>query len=146
MIRSKGKRALIVNDHPSIREDVSSVLLASCIIARSELVGTLEDAVVHLAAGDNFDLVITDLGIAAAGSDAVATLRSHRPAVPLLVFSANEGVEAIAKAFAAGARGYVAKSANMETLIHAVGSVMGGGCTYRPSWSMLTPSVLRCIN
>ncbi len=77
--------------------------------------------------GEQFDVVVLDLQLregALQGSDAV---RAAVQRSPVLVFSGLESGEALQRAHAAGARGYVSKdTAAQETLIEAVDALLAG--------------------
>jgi DNA-binding NarL/FixJ family response regulator len=77
--------------------------------------------------GEQFDVVVLDLQLregALQGSDAV---RAAVQRSPVLVFSGLESGEALERAHAAGALGYVSKdTAEQETLIEAVDAVLAG--------------------
>ncbi len=69
------------------------------------------------------------------GMDGMAALRELgrvRPALPVIVLSAADDPGLVRQAFAAGALGYVPKSATSETLLSALGLVLRGE-TFVPS-------------
>lgn len=71
--------------------------------------------------------VLVDLRMAGlAGLPTIARLRAGRPDLPVVVVSASEDPADVRRAMAAGASGYIPKSAGRSTLLAAVQLVLAG--------------------
>lgn len=78
-------------------------------------------------ARNDLDVVFLDLGLpGASGLATLQTLARLRPTLPVIVVSATEDPDQVREAFAAGALGYVPKSASSETLLTALDLVLRG--------------------
>ena len=126
-------KIMIVDDHALVRQGVSALLERE--IGGLTMVQARNGAeAFDLAdARDDLDLVLLDLSMP--GIDGLAALREfgrRRPTLPVIVLSASEDPVQAHRAFAAGALGYVPKSATSETLLTALTVVMRGE-TFVPS-------------
>jgi DNA-binding NarL/FixJ family response regulator len=124
-------RALVVDDHPLIREIVSAVLAKTFgeVTVASE--ATLEAALAR-AEAQHPDLVVLDLGLPGCqGLDAVSRFRSQFPQVRTVVLSAVCDRDSILGALDAGAVGYIPKTSKPEVMIAALKVIAAGG-TYVP--------------
>ena len=74
------------------------------------------------------DLVLLDLSMPGAmGFSSLVLLRGERPALPVIVISANDHPRTVRRAQQFGAAGFVPKSASAEALADAVREVLAGG-------------------
>jgi len=124
-------RALVVDDHPLIREIVSAVLAKTFgeVLVATE--ATLEAALAR-AEAQRPDLVVLDLGLPGCeGLDAVSRFRSQFPQVRTVVLSAVCDRDSILGALDAGAVGYIPKTSKPEVMIAALKVIAAGG-TYVP--------------
>jgi DNA-binding NarL/FixJ family response regulator len=125
---------LIVDDHPLMSAALANVLkegraTASCVIAHSGSMARRQ-----LVLQPEIGLVILDLALPDAdGFDLLVYFREHYPELPIMVVSASESVEDIRRAFAAGARAYVAKSAPPAAMLKAVFAVLRGEIDVPPA-------------
>jgi DNA-binding NarL/FixJ family response regulator len=129
-------KVLLVDDHPLILaalqaiiqgfgDDVTVVCAGSAKAARR----TLED-------DRDFDLVLLDLQLGDAnGFDVLPELRTHYPALPVVVVSASDRASDVIRAIDLGAMGFVPKRASNDTLFEALRLVMSGGI-YVPSMTL----------
>jgi DNA-binding NarL/FixJ family response regulator len=121
-------RVLVVDDHPLILEALSQLLpqLAPDIevaVARDRV-----EAETMLDDDPDIALVLLDLALPGTrGLDFLADLRLDYPGVPIVVLSATHDRATVAAALAAGARGFVPKTANMAALVEALHQVVAGG-------------------
>ncbi|MBV8271447.1 MAG: response regulator transcription factor [Cupriavidus sp.] len=119
-------KILIVDDHPALRLALRAQL--------SQLLG-----VTGLLEADNGqdaldavrqqkpDLVVLDLDIPrVSGLDAMPRMRGLHPSIRILVLSAQNPVPFAARAFQAGAQGFVSKTQSMDAIVRCVESVLGG--------------------
>lgn len=117
---------LIVDDHPALRLALRAQL--------SQLLGVkrIHEADNGQAAIDAVrqfkpDLVILDLDIPRmSGLDAVPRMRALHPPVRVLVLTAQDPVPFAARAFQAGAHGFVSKTQELDAIVRCVESVLGG--------------------
>ena len=116
---------LIVDDHAIVRAGLSRLLRAE-LGAEVREAATGREAVGE-ARGQTPDLVILDLNLPELGGlELLARLRQASPA-PILVLTMHAETEIVARTLAAGAQGYVSKSAAPEELLSAVRKVAAGG-------------------
>ena len=124
-------RALVVDDHPLIREIVSAVLAKTFGEVMVATEATLEAALAR-AEAQRPDLVVLDLGLPGCeGLDAVSRFRSQFPQVRTVVLSAVCDRDSILGALDAGAVGYIPKTSKPEVMIAALKVIAAGG-TYVP--------------
>ncbi len=120
-------RLLLVDDHPIVREGLSTRLNAEtdlwvCALAADghEAMDRVEDS--------SPDLVITDLSLGGRpGLELVKDLSSRHPALPVLVLSIHDETLWAERVLRAGARGYIMKSQATQKVVDAVRRVLAGG-------------------
>ena len=119
---------LAVDDHPLMQQ---ALLRALPELDRGIEVIAAEDretTLTALARHPDCALVLLDLALPGAhGLDLLAELVRDFPRIPVLVLSATHDRATVGAALAAGARGYVAKTANPQQLVDAVRTVLAGG-------------------
>jgi len=133
-------KLLIVDDHPVVREGLAALLrqLApemTVVLAEGGSQG-LDLANKH----PDLDLVILDLAMP--GSDGFAMLHEFgklQPQLPVVVVSSSEDPRDVRRALAAGALGYIPKSAPPRTLLAAVQFVLAGN-VYVPTLLAQNPA------
>ncbi|HKT02128.1 MAG TPA: response regulator, partial [Rugosimonospora sp.] len=123
-------RVVLVDDHPMFRSGLRLALESDTGITVVADAGGLADAL-DATARTAPDVVVMDLhlpdGSGIEGTRLLAA-RGGRPAV--LVLTMSEEDEAITAALAAGARGYLMKSAGREEIISAVRAVAAGTAVF----------------
>ncbi len=121
-------KILVVDDHPLILHALTQML--------PELDGNLDmlgaasraETLTLLARHPDFALVLLDLALPGAhGFDLLAELRRDYPRLPIVVLSATHDSATVSTALAAGARGFIAKTANPKALLEALRTVLSGG-------------------
>lgn len=119
-------RILITDDHAVLRSGLRLLLEREDDIQVVDEATTAEDALARVADGD-VDLVLLDLEMPGIGGLAGAeALRAAHPDLAILVLSMHGEADDVRRAFAAGATGYVLKTAADEQLVQAVRAVAGG--------------------
>lgn len=121
-------RVFVVDDHPVVTLGVRALLAGEGMI----VVGTAGGAEAALRAlGEGgVDVVIVDLHLGRPILDGIAlieALGSLRQPPRAVVYSMHEDADTIARALAAGARGYVSKGEVWQTLVRAIRVVGEGG-------------------
>lgn len=135
-------RIVIADDHPIWRDALERDLTA----AGCEVVGAAGDGAkairVCLATGP--DVCLTDLQMPlASGADVAAALRDT--ATRVLVCSASGEQADVLAAVAAGASGYVTKSASLEELLEALHATARGEAVFTPGLAAAVLGELRSI-
>jgi DNA-binding NarL/FixJ family response regulator len=118
-------RVLIVDDHDVVRDGIRSMLRGTDF----EIIGEVGDAgeVPAKISQLSPDVVLLDCRLGNVdGLTLVGGLRSGSSPVNVLVFTAHDNAVAEARAYQAGANGYLQKSATREQLLRALGEVGGG--------------------
>lgn len=129
-------RVVLVDDHPIWRDALERDLAA----AGFEVVGAFGDgeAAVRTAAALRPDVVLLDVQLpGASGAEIAAQLVAIDPGVRILMFSASGEDADVLAAVAAGARGYLVKSAPREELLDAVTRTAAGEAVFGPGLAAL---------
>lgn len=117
-------RVLIVDDHPIVREGVTSVLERERDIDVVGAAETLEEGL-RLAASRRPDVVLLDLKLPdGADRDGVAAFAAV--ARGIVVFTAYDGDEDVFRAIRGGARGYLLKGTPAADIARAIRQVHAG--------------------
>lgn len=120
-------RILVIDDHPAIREGLLSMLGAD---ARFDVVGAVGSAEAGLDAYPALrpDITLIDLQMPGMGGlEGIRALRRNWPAARAIVLTTYRGDANAQDALAAGATGYLLKSALADELAECVLRVHGGG-------------------
>ena len=126
-------RVMIVDDHAVLRSGLRLVIEREDGLEVAGEAGTAEDAVRSF---ERFqpNLVLMDLEMPGIGGLAgVKRLQELHPDVSVLVLSMHGEADDVRRAFEAGARGYVLKTAVDEELIRAIRAVSSGERYLHPS-------------
>jgi DNA-binding NarL/FixJ family response regulator len=114
---------LVVDDHEIVRQGVRHLLGARADVIEAS---DLQQANAQLAAAA-VDLLLLDLSLGADfGLAALPRLRADHPALKIIVLSSLSEALYAERALAAGADGYVAKTALGQTLLEAIDTVVAG--------------------
>ncbi len=119
-------RVFIVDDHPVLRQGVSTLLKSA---GRIEIVGeaaTGYDALALIPVLQP-DLVILDAALPdMSGAKVAEQLQQQYPALPILVLSAYNSIEYVERFIAAGVAGYLLKEEASQLIINAVMGIARG--------------------
>lgn len=137
-----GFTAMVVDDHPLVRESMVSRLTAMGAASVVEA-ASIAEARARAHAGGPRDLCILDVGLPdGSGLDLLADLRAEGwPRV--VVLSAADDPYSVRAAFVAGAQGYLLKSASPMVLADGVRRVLDGGVYADPMVASLLAAGLR---
>jgi DNA-binding NarL/FixJ family response regulator len=134
-------KILVIDDHPLIQDALADALPALGDIEAIPAT-TRDETRVALARHPDCALALLDLTLPGArGLDLLAELRRDYPLLPILVLSATRDKPTVSAALAAGARGYVAKTADSAALLDAIRSVLDGA---RGITASIAPGRARC--
>ncbi|WOQ17325.1 response regulator transcription factor [Raineyella sp. W15-4] len=126
-------RVVVVDDHPVVREGVSSALRTAPDIT---VVGQAADGAeaVALLATLAADVVLMDLRMPVMdGVEATRRLLTAHPGLPVVVLTTYESDADILSAIEAGATGYLLKAAPMDELLAGVRAAVHGQVALSPS-------------
>ncbi len=119
-------RLTITDDHQIVRVGLRTILEAEADI---QVVGESASAASALATivAARPDVALLDVSLPdGRGLTVVSDVRRHAPATRVLVLSVHTDWETVQRAIAAGAHGYIAKSAEPAEIVQAVRSVASG--------------------
>ena len=126
-------KILVVDDHSIFRAGVTALFEHAGRGAVVEQAASVADALARLEAQDDFDLVLLDLNLPEGdGIAAIGHFLKVRRDVKIVMLSASEELKDVRRALAAGAVGYVPKSANAQTLLSAI-EIVAAGDVFVPS-------------
>jgi DNA-binding NarL/FixJ family response regulator len=113
-------RVLIVDDHPVYRDGLRGLIERSPDLALAGEATTGREAIA-LARTTRPSLVLMDLRLPdVSGIDATRAILEEDPTIGVLIITMSENDESLFAAMRAGARGYIAKDADSEQLLHAI--------------------------
>ncbi len=113
------KSLAVIDDHPVYRDGLSSAVSNN---DRWTLIGAFESVESYLKQAENAEVVLLDYHLPGLhGPAAVARITDFGSAV--LMVSGDIGRDAVIATLAAGARGYVAKHAEVSEILHAIDTI-----------------------
>ncbi len=136
-----GFTAMVVDDHPLVRESMVSRLRA---MGAGDIIeaASIAEARARAASGVR-DVCVLDLGLPdGSGLELLADLRAAGW-TRLIVLSAADDPYSVRSAFVAGAQGYLLKSASPHVVVDGVRRVLDGGVYADPSVASLLAQGLR---
>lgn len=120
-------KLLIIDVHPMALAGVAALLKQPKYQAETLLAKDVSEGLAFIHANADIDAVLLDIGLPGEdGITALATIGDARADLPVIILSASENPADVRRALAAGALGYVPKSATIDTLISAVRLVLAG--------------------
>lgn len=126
-------RVLVVDDHPVVRHGLLALLRYE---PEFEIAGDAADGEEAVAAvlEHNPDVVLLDLRLPRlSGVDVMLQARAKGSTSRFLVLTTYDSDDDIARALAAGAKGYLLKDATSHELMQAIREVMRGNAALEPS-------------
>lgn len=114
---------LIVDDHQALRKGLKDILTASLHVQNLYEADSSEQAY-ELFCKHIPDIVITDLSMPGLGGlELIRKILARHPAAKIIAYTMHDEYVFAVQTLAAGAMGYVLKSAEADTLISAISSV-----------------------
>lgn len=122
---------LIADDHPLFRAALTQAVEQHLDGARIHQAENMDQLESLAAEHDDADLVLLDLKMPGArGFSSLVHLRSHHPAMPVIVISAADDNAVIRRAMSFGAAGFLSKSAPLESIGTAIRDVLAGDTVF----------------
>jgi len=129
----KPSKILLVDDHPLLNEGLKQVITCEPGLSVCGMASNVQDALA-LVESEQPDLLITDLTMPGRnGLELIKDLAITHPDLPVLVLSLHDELLYAERVLRAGGRGYIAKNAPTESIIHAIRFVLGGGVFTSPA-------------
>ncbi len=120
-------KIIIADDHPLFRQALLGTLRPKFIKAKWFEAQTISELETHLSENKDCDLVLLDLNIPGGhGFNNLVNIRQHYPQVPVVMVSAHEDNDTIAKALELGASGFIPKSTSVDSIYIAIIEVIAG--------------------
>jgi DNA-binding NarL/FixJ family response regulator len=127
-------RAIIVDDHPIVRNALVTSLLTLNVFEEVETANCFQELNEKLERDSDFQLLILDLSLSdSSGSGGIVFIRERYPNIPILVFSASDDVDTVILCFEHGVHGFVSKNSPMQIFVNAIRVVLEGGIYIPPS-------------
>lgn len=120
-------RIAIADDHAIVRGGLKQIVATTTDI---EVAGEATQAgeVLALLRGTSVDLLLLDMKMPGlSGVDLIRRVGEEQPSLPILVLSMHNEAQIVARALKAGARGYVTKDSEPETLLQGIRKLAAGG-------------------
>lgn len=128
-------KILLIEDHPIVRAGCRRLLQdrATDDATFDVIEASTGAEAVALNAAALPDIAVLDLHLPdMPGMEVLRLLRKQTPQLGVIVFSMYEDVPFVTSALEAGARGYVTKNDDPESMIEAIGRVQAGGLYLAP--------------
>lgn len=135
-------RVLIADSHAIVRAGLKQIIeeTADIVVAGELLHGS---AVLRSLRTCQVDLLLVELLMHNVVSvDLIRRVRTHHPALPILVLTAHKNAETVSRALKAGATGYATKNCEPEVLIAAIRKLAAGGRFISPE--LIEPFIFGC--
>jgi DNA-binding NarL/FixJ family response regulator len=116
---------LIADDHPLFRAALRGAAAEAAADVATCEAESLEGVLALLESRADIDLVLLDLHMPGNhGLAGLAAIRAQFPAVAVVLVSANEDPHTVRRALDHGAAGYIPKSASLDEMREAIGTVL----------------------
>lgn len=120
-------KVIIADDHPLFRQALLETLKNKMSSTQWCQAETVEQLDAMLKNHSDADLLLLDLNIPGAhGFNTLIHTRQHFPQIPVVVVSAYEDFDTIAKAMSYGAAGFIPKSTDVKNIFEAINQVLIG--------------------
>ena len=120
------KKILLVDDHPAIRASIGAELLKKNIAEQVFEAGNSEEGY-DQAMALNPDLIVMDISLyGASGIELTKKILQKNPGIKIVMLSMYSKVIYITESLKAGAKGYILKEADMESIMEGIKKVISG--------------------
>ena len=120
------KKILLVDDHPAIRASIGAELLKKNIAEHISEAGNSEEGF-NQAMALNPDLIVMDISLyGASGIELTKKILQKNPGIKIVMLSMYSKVIYITESLKAGAKGYILKEADMDSIIDGIKKVLSG--------------------
>jgi DNA-binding NarL/FixJ family response regulator len=131
--RNASMKILVIDDHVLIREALRGVLKELKDHATILEAANSRSAVQRVEENLDLELILLDLNLPdGSGLDLLKALRERHPAISVVVLSASDEREKVAKALDLGALGFIPKSSPREVMLSAFNLIFAGGIYVPP--------------
>lgn len=121
------KKIIIADDHPLFRQALLQTLTVKLPDVQWIEAQSVEQLNQGLETHSDADLLLLDLNIPQAhGFNLLLSVRNQFPQLPLVVVSAHEDDDTVAKAMEFGASGFIPKSTPVDEIYLAISQVLNG--------------------
>jgi DNA-binding NarL/FixJ family response regulator len=120
-------RLMLADDHAIVRSGLKQLFSLNPDL---QVMGEAVDGgqLLELLRRELPDLLLLDINMPGlSGAELIARIKSHWPALPVLVLSMHNEAPVAARVLKAGASGYVTKDSDMDVLLAAIRKVASGG-------------------
>lgn len=126
-------RALIIDDHPIVRNALVTSLVSLEIFDDLETAGSFQELIDKLELDSDYQLLILDLSLTdISGADGLIYIRENYSDIPVVVFSGDSSADTIADCFDKGVHGFVSKNSSMQVFTNAIRIVLSGSSYIPP--------------
>ena len=126
-------RLLVADDHTLVREGLKQILAAAPDLQVAGEAVDGDQTLAKVRAGE-FDLVLLDMSMPGiAGIELIRRLKLEKPRLRILVLSMHGEQQYAARAYKAGASGYLTKDSASGELVGAIRKVAAGGVYISPA-------------
>lgn len=138
----QSRRVLIVDDHPVVRRGMRALLEHEPWVEGVTEAATVEEAI-RQAVEHKVHVIAMDVQLPDGdGIEATRQVIQRCPGVHVLIVTYHDDGDRVARALRAGARGYVLKETEPDTIINALRTVADGGVVLGPN---VGPEVLATL-
>jgi DNA-binding NarL/FixJ family response regulator len=124
---------LIVDDHPIMRDALSTSLLSLGVFDELDTASDFQALLDTLERDSAYQMLILGLSLTdVSGSEGVVHIRELYPEIPIIIFSGDDSTDIIAECFELGVHGFVSKNSSMQIFVHAIRIVLAGGIYIPP--------------
>ncbi len=124
----------IVEDNAEFRKQLKSVLALSAEFTCEYDFRHCEDALELLATDSPPDIVLMDIGMPGMnGIECTRKIKMISPSTEVVILTVFDDNENLVRAIAAGASGYLHKSATLDEIVGSLKSILVGGAPINPS-------------
>lgn len=132
MLMTKSLRVVCFDDNKNFRDSMRLLIGTTKNLVLAGTFASYEGMLENIKSLKP-DVVLMDIDIPpVSGIDAVKTLRTEFPELPVLMLTGFEDDEKVFSSLCAGANGYILKSVKMDSLIRHIEEVYDGGAPMTP--------------